>query len=268
KTRRGQWQGKGKYKEPAASDMTGLPELPAGWVWASSEQLSASESYSLAIGPFGSNLKVSDYADIGVPLVFVRNIRAISFGGPDAVYISAEKAKELRPHRVDAGDILITKMGDPPGDVCIYPANRPPAVITADCIKLRLAREAVLSQFFAYAIESDSVHKQILNITKGVAQLKVSLGRFRSIGLPLPPFPEQHRIVTEVDRRLSLVREVEAQVEASLKRAERLRQSILQQAFTGRLIPSGPADEPAYRLLDGGQKGGMKKTTSKESVSP
>ncbi|MCL5979575.1 MAG: restriction endonuclease subunit S [Gammaproteobacteria bacterium] len=233
-TRRGQWQGKGKYKEPAAPDTTDLPELPEGWVWASPEQLSAGVPYSLAIGPFGSSLKVNDYATVGVPLVFVRNIRAAAFGDPNTVYISEEKAEELRAHRVEAGDLLVTKMGDPPGDVCIYPAHRPLAIITADCIKLRTARDLLLTQFFAYAIESDLVHKQILGITKGVAQLKVSLGRFGSIGFPLPPFTEQHRIVAEVDRRLSLLRETEAQVDANLQRAERLRQSILSQAFASK----------------------------------
>ncbi|MCW5600278.1 restriction endonuclease subunit S [Nitrosomonas sp.] len=138
-TRRRQWKGKGKYREPAAPDTTDLPELPEGWVWASPEQLSAGKQYSLAIGPFGSRLKVSDYTGTGVPLVFVRNIRTKSFGDSDTVFVSEEKADELRAHQVEAGGLLVTKMGDPPGDVCIYPANRPTAIITADCIKLRLS---------------------------------------------------------------------------------------------------------------------------------
>jgi type I restriction enzyme S subunit len=234
-TRRSQWQGKGKYKEPATPDTTDLSQLPVGWVWASPAQLSAGEPYSLAIGPFGSSLKVSDYTDSGVPLVFVRNIRAAMFGGSDTVYVSGVKAEELRAHRVDAGDLLVTKMGDPPGDVCIYPANRPQAVITADCIKLRLGGFSS-KQFFAHAIESDLVHKQILGITKGVAQLKVSLGRFGSIAFPLPPLAEQHRIVAEVDRRLSLGVGAEAQVNSNLQRAVRLRQALLARAFMAEQI--------------------------------
>ncbi len=248
-TRRSQWKGKGKYKEPAAPDTTDLPKLPEGWVWVSPEQLSAGESYSLAIGPFGSSLKVSDYTKSGVPLVFVRNIRAASFGGSNAVYVTEKKADELRAHRVEAGDLLVTKMGDPPGDVCIYPAHRPPAIITADCIKLRLVHDFASTQFFAYAIESDLVHKQILGITKGVAQLKVSLGRFGSIGFPLPPIAEQHRIAAEVDHRLSLVREVESQVDANLKRVERLRQGILGSAFSGR--PFGQRDRTVTMSVGG-----------------
>jgi type I restriction enzyme S subunit len=76
---------------------------------------------------------------------------------------------------------------------------------------------------------------QILSITRGVAQKKVSLQRFRNLLIPLPPLSEQYKIVEEVERRLSVVQEVEAAVQADLSRAARLRQAILKRAFEGRL---------------------------------
>jgi type I restriction enzyme S subunit len=66
----------------------------------------------------------------------------------------------------------------------------------------------------------------------------------------LPPLAEQRRIVAEVERRLSVVRAMEATVEANLVRARRLRQSILKRAFEGRLVPQNPEDEPASVLLE------------------
>src|SRR5439155_23306 len=61
-----------------------------------------------------------------------------------------------------------------------------------------------------------------------------------SVAVALPPRAEQGQIVEEVDRRLSIVDEIETQIEADLKRAARLRQSILKQAFEGRLVPQDP----------------------------
>ncbi len=57
--------------------------------------------------------------------------------------------------------------------------------------------------------------------------------------IPLPPLAEQKRIVAEVERRLSVVEELESVVSANLQRATRLRQSILQKAFTGELAKTG-----------------------------
>ena len=68
--------------------------------------------------------------------------------------------------------------------------------------------------------------------------------------VPLPPYAEQRRIVAEVERRLSVIDELEMQVEANLKRAERLRQAILKRAFEGKLVPQDPNDEPASMLLE------------------
>lgn len=64
----------------------------------------------------------------------------------------------------------------------------------------------------------------------------VSLFNVSALVVPVPPLAEQHRIVAKLERRLSMAQEVESTVAASLRRAERLRQSILKQAFAGRLV--------------------------------
>ena len=236
KERRDNWQGRGKYREPEKPETNTLCKLPNGWAWASPEEVSSNEVYSFAIGPFGSNLKVSDYTTSGVPLVFVRNIRASKFGDSSTIFVSKAKADDLRAQSISGGYILITKMGAPPGDACLYPISEPEAIITADCIKLRLTPLLPQKHFFVHVINSELVKPQLKLITKGVAQMKVSLGRFSTIAFPLPPLAEQTRIVAEVERRLSVIDELATVVTTNLQRATRLRQSILQKAFTGQLV--------------------------------
>jgi type I restriction enzyme, S subunit len=64
----------------------------------------------------------------------------------------------------------------------------------------------------------------------------LSADKFSRVPVLLPPLAEQHRIVADVDRRLSITAEAETQVNANLQRADRLRQSILSRAFSGELI--------------------------------
>jgi type I restriction enzyme S subunit len=67
-------------------------------------------------------------------------------------------------------------------------------------------------------------------------QYNISMSVLSTMPIPLPPLAEQTRIVAEVERRLSVVEELESVVSANLQRATRLRQSILQKAFTGELL--------------------------------
>jgi len=214
-------------------------ELPSTWGWFSPSDIGDnSDPYALAIGPFGSNLKVSDYQKKGIPLVFVRNIRSKIFDDEKTHYVTEEKGEELRPHRISPGDILITKMGEPPGDACIYPTNCPEAIITADCIKLNINCDIANSTFIVHAINSNIVKQQIMRITMGVAQRKISLSRFKTILLPIPPLPEQNEIVRRVDALFALADTIEANVAAAKDRTAKLRQSILAQAFAGQLVPT------------------------------
>ncbi|MGC8119650.1 restriction endonuclease subunit S [Marinobacter sp. VGCF2001] len=208
------------------------------------EQLAKQKKYSLGIGPFGSNLKVSDYREAGHPLVFVREIRANQFGDDATKYVSGEKFDELKAHRVAPGDILITKMGDPPGDIAIYPLDRPEAVITADCIKLSVDESAYCRDYVAYAMQSEQFRRDVLSISAGVAQQKVNLTKFRKLPLQVPPKAEQTEIVRRVDQLFAHADRIEQQVNNALARVNNLTQSILAKAFRGELTEQWRKDNP------------------------
>ena len=208
------------------------------------EQLAKPQRYSLGIGPFGSNLKVADYREAGHPLIFVREIRANQFGDDATKYVSGEKFHELKAHRAVPGDILITKMGDPPGDVAIYPLECPEAVITADCIKLSVDEKAYSRDYVAYAMQSEQFRRDVLSISAGVAQQKVNLTKFRKLTLRAPPRLEQTEIVRRVDQLFAHADRIEKQVNNALARVNTLTQSILAKAFRGELTEQWRQDHP------------------------
>ncbi|HAO78947.1 MAG TPA: hypothetical protein DCQ92_08235 [Verrucomicrobia subdivision 3 bacterium] len=232
--RRQNWLGRGKYKEPAAPETVKLPELPTGWTWATVEQLAAPEPNSITDGPFGSNLKTEHYMDSGPRVIRLQNIG-------DGVYVDEEAHiaqahfERLQKHRIFAGDLVIAGFGENPPRSCIIPETLGPAIVKADCIRFK-PHGSVLPKYMNVALNSDPVRKRTKGMVHGVGRPRLNLGEIKSIALPLPPPAEQTRIVAEVERRLSVVEELESVVTANLQRATRLRQSILQKAFTGELV--------------------------------
>ena len=88
----------------------------------------------------------------------------------------------------------------------------------------------------------------VASSTSGLYTLSVS--KVSQLPIPIPPVAEQRRIIAEVERRLSVIDELEAVIATNLKRTDRLRQAILKRAFEGKLVPQDPTDEPASILLE------------------
>jgi len=64
-----------------------------------------------------------------------------------------------------------------------------------------------------------------------VGQANVNGTKLQALVVPLPPLAEQTRIVAELDRHMTIIREVESEVDVNLQRAQALRQSTLSKAF-------------------------------------
>jgi type I restriction enzyme S subunit len=153
----------------------------------------------------------------------------------EEAHITQAHFERLQKHRIFAGDVVIAGFGENPPRSCIIPETLGPAIVKADCIRFK-PHGSVLSKYMNTALNSDPVRKRTKGMVHGVGRPRLNLGEIKSIALPLPTLAEQTRIVAEVERRLSVVAELESVVTANLQRATRLRQSILQKAFTGELV--------------------------------
>ncbi len=78
--------------------------------------------------------------------------------------------------------------------------------------------------------------KELRNINQGAAQPNLNTDIIKNYQVPCCSLEEQHRIVQEIESRLSVCDKLEENIGASFRQAEALRQSILKQAFEGKLL--------------------------------
>ena len=234
--RRQNWNGCGKYKEPASPKTTNLPRLPDGWTWATPDQLADAGEGAICAGPFGTIFKAKDFRPVGVPIIFLRHVAPGRYLTHKPGFMDDARWKDLfHPYSVYGGELLITKLGEPPGVCAIYPVGIGPAMVTPDVMKMTPNPVAALPMFLMHYFNSQTARDFATGVAFGTTRLRLTLPIFREMPVPLPPLVEQSRIVSEVERRLSVVEELERVVSANLQRATRLRQSVLQKAFTGGL---------------------------------
>jgi type I restriction enzyme, S subunit len=219
-----------KYKEPAAAETADLPDLPSGWVWARFEQLvSLSQNGS---GKRNSNKGqptiVLRLADIDNGMISLENVRRIRLTDD-----------ELQKYKLKENDLLCIRVN---GSADLVGRMIPVGELTetiAFCdhfIRFRFTFPDV-TPFLSFYFNTHKVRRYIeLNKVSSAGQNTVSQGIVSNIVVPLPPIAEQKRIVAEVERRLSVVTATQQAISANLTRSGRLRQSILQQAFNGRLV--------------------------------
>ena len=227
-TRRSQWQGKGKYKEPAAPDTSDLPELPEGWVWARLDAIAALK------GGITVDSKRQDQTARVVPYLRVANVQRGYLDLSEVKTISAP-ASDIESLRLRLGDILFNEGGDRDklGRGWIWEDQLADCIHQNHVFRARLVAADVLPKLVSWwgnTFGKDYFQREGKQTTNLAS---INLTKLSAFPVPLPPLAEQQRIVAEVDRRLTLLRATEDQVDANLQRAECLRQSILSAAFSG-----------------------------------
>ena len=234
---------KAKYKEPVAPDMSNLPKLPKGWTWATIEQLLTKIQY-------GSSKKTGDDSN-GVPVLRMGNIVDGKIVLDNLKYLPTEH-DEFPELLLDKGDLLFnrTNSRELVGKTAVYTGTPNLCSFASYLIRVRF-NPRIDSMIVAHYINSVYGKNWILSVVSQQAgQANVNGTKLKLLAVPMPPEKEQQILVGEVERHLSVADEVEETIKAELKRAEQLRQSILKKAFSGKLVPQDPNDEPASVLLE------------------
>jgi len=187
----------------------------------------------------------------GIPVLRMGNIQAGSLDFNNLKYLPTN-TKGLEKLILEPGDLLFnrTNSAELVGKTAVYRENHPKASFASYLIRVQLHPD-VLPDSVSFYINSIFGRQYIASVvSQQVGQANVNGTKLANMPIPLAPLAEQHRIVAEVERRLSVVQELEQTISASLKRATRLRQAILKRAFEGELVEQNPRDEPAEALLE------------------
>lgn len=153
----------------------------------------------------------------------------------------------------EPGDVFVQRSNTPElvGTARMYRGSQRVAVFPDLLIRVRTS-EGLSPAWLEIVLASPEMRMLVRSRAKGLAgsMPKIAQPDIEAFPIPVPPLPEQHRIVAEVERQMSFIDAAERAVDAGLARSAALRRSVLQAAFSGRLVPQDPTDEPASVLLE------------------
>ena len=230
---------KSRYKPAEELDTSDLPELPEGWVWTSMDQLLSNVRNGYSKAP---------KAESGVPILRISAVRPLSVDLSDVRYLEG-KPEDYEKYLIEPGYLLFVRYNGNPELVGVCGTVKeldqeyahPDKLIRGEVAEPEVAMPRFLEMAFNVGESRDHVANRV-RTTAG--QAGISQGDIYSAPVPIPPPEEQRQIVNEVERLLSVADEATQTVEREIKRAERLRQSILKQAFSGKLVECEEAPSP------------------------
>jgi type I restriction enzyme S subunit len=189
------------------------------------------KKWSYTGGPFGSNLKASDYTDDGIRVIQLQNIGDGEFKAEYEVFTSKQKADELLSCNIYPGEIILSKMGDPVARACIIPPLRRRYVMCSDGIRLAVDQKRFNTYFVYTVINAKEFRTKAESAGVGSTRKRIGLTELRNLELFCPPLPEQTaiaEILSDMDAEITAL-------EGKLSKARQVKAGMMSELLTGRI---------------------------------
>lgn len=149
---------------------------------------------SLQTGPFGTQLKASEYTEVGTPVINVRNIGFGDLRKDDLEYLPEGKAAKLWQHHLKTGDIVFGRKGAVERHALID-ADSNGWIQGSDCLRLRLKSKTVSEKYLSYYLRT-AAHQDWMQAlcSFGATMSSLNQGILRRLTFPAPPLEIQKKI--------------------------------------------------------------------------
>ena len=236
---------KAKYQEPLGAEVAELPSIPKNWTWVSFDQTGGIQG-GLQKSP-ARRPRQNHYPYLRVANVYRGTLRL------DDLSRFELTRKELDKLRLQAGDILLVEGNGSRTEIgrcALWSGEIEDCVHQNHIIRVRLPRGVIpkYADIFLNSPIGQAAIQQTASSTSGLYTLSIS--KVKRLPLALPPTEEQQAIVERVADQVAVIDQVGDLVEQQLVCTTGLRQAVLHRAFSGKLVPQDPNDEPAAKLLE------------------
>lgn len=227
------------------NELSGLPALPESWKWLRVEN----------IGEVSGGLAKNSHrgeCSHKMPYLRVANVYAGHLLLDEIKYIGVNE-NEVDKLLLKEGDLLIVEGNgsiDQIGRVAVWGGQISPCIHQNHIIKIRFAdpTDSLYALYWLLSPDGREHIKKVASSTSGLHTLSIS--KIKKLPIPFSTKIERKKIVSEIEQKLSVLENVEQHLPSLIALTNRLRQSILKQAFEGQLVPQNPSDESAEMLLE------------------
>jgi type I restriction enzyme S subunit len=210
-------------------------ELPPGWQWNTIPDLVSDDGLFID----GDWVESKDQDPNGdVRLIQLADVGDGVYRDKSDRFMTRAKADALRCTFLKEGDVLIARMPEPFGRACIFPGDAKPSVTVVDVAIVRSGKAEFDHRWLASFVNAHPFRSLVSGLQAGSTRKRISRRNLATIPLPVPPLPDQRRIVAEIEKQFTRMEAGVAalrRVQANLKR---YRAAVLKAACEGRLVPT------------------------------
>lgn len=206
-----------------------MSELPQGWLGFPLSEVTG--KIGSGATPKGGH---AAYATSGTPLIRSQNVHFSGFSDVGLAYLDDVQARKLDGVTVRENDVLLNITGASIGRVTVAPAHMDGARVNQHVAIIRTFK-GVEPTFVVKFLASPSMQQFIVAENYGVTRQALTKAMIEDIALPIPPLPEQRRIVAKIDSLTEKSRRARAHLDHIPRLVEKYKQAVLAAAFRGDL---------------------------------